>query len=340
MARYFFVELPIHHTSKSKCIGLEIGLSSGACCCANEEGRAEPGATAYNAFDVQVVGSEFVVDGVIAWAALIVRAVVFVLCPFPNIAGHVQYAVGTAPVAIAFPIICNRCCAIVKGIPAVEVVGAVGVWGSAPGIDASISSACCFFPFGFGGQASAEPCAVFASLKPVDVDNGMFGRVEVGQLPFCNGVRVPLGIADFCVVYVIGFEVYGVFWAFVADAVVGAHFERSFGYCDEGVDRAHRSCDLDTCLRLGYNRWWRLWIFRRCSGFVFASGQRGREDDEIEGCAGEGFHSGSGRAYWENGKYNSVNIIYYMLKEKLYAIQVCPMDDGFNLFSMEGRWRL
>ena len=126
------------------------------------------------------MGSEFVIDGVIAWAALIERAIVFVLCPFPNIAGHVQYAIRAAPVAIAFPIICNRCCAVVKGVAAVEVVGAVGVRGSTPGIDAPVGSARCFFPFGFGGQASAEPFAVFASLKPVDIDNGMFRRVEVG----------------------------------------------------------------------------------------------------------------------------------------------------------------
>ena len=176
------------------------------------------------------MGSEFVVDGVVAWAALIVRAVVFVLCPFPNIAGHVQYAIRTASVAIAFPIICNRCCAVVKGVAAVEVVGAVGVRSSAPGIDAPVCSARCFFPFGFGGQASAEPCAVFASLKPVDVDNGMFGRVEVGELTLGNGIGVPLGVADFCVVYVIGFEMDGVFWTFVAYAIVGAHFKRSFGY--------------------------------------------------------------------------------------------------------------
>ena len=237
------------------------------------------------------MGSEFIVDGVIAGAALIVRAVVFVLCPFPNIASHVQYAVGTAPVAIAFPIICNGGCAVVKGIAAVEVVGAVGVWLSAPGIDAPVGSARCFFPFGFGGQASAEPFAVFASLKPVDIDNGMFGWIEVGQLTLGNGVGVPLGIADFCVVYVIGFEVDGMFRAFVAYAVVGAHFERAFGYCDEGVRRAHRGCDLDACLRLGYNVRWRLWIFRRCRGFVFASRQGDREDDEIEGCAGKGLHS-------------------------------------------------
>ena len=251
---------------------MEIGLSSVACGCAYQEGCAEPGSAAHDAFDVQVVGSKFVVDGVLSRTALIVRAVVFVLCPFPNIAGHVQYAVRAAPVAIAFPIICDRCCAVVKGVAAVEVVGAVGVRSSAPGIDAPVCSACCFFPFGFGGQASAEPFAVFASLKPVDVDNGVFGRVKVGQLAFRDGVGVPLGIGDFCMVYVIGFEMDGVFWAFVAYAVVGAHFERAFGYCDEGVRRAHRGCDLDTCLRLGYNGRWRLWFFRRCSGFVFASG--------------------------------------------------------------------
>lgn len=176
------------------------------------------------------MGSEFVIDGVIAWAALIERAIVFVLCPFPNIAGHVQHAIRAAPVAIAFPIICNRCCAVVKGVAAVEVVGAVGVRGSAPGIDAPVGSARCFFPFGFGGQASAEPCAVFAGLKPIDIDNGMFGWVEVGQLTLGNGVGIPLGIANFCVVYVIGFEMDGVFRTFVADAVVGAHFERTFGY--------------------------------------------------------------------------------------------------------------
>ena len=176
------------------------------------------------------MGSEFVIDGVIAWAALIERAIVFVLCPFPNIASHVQHAIRAAPVAIAFPIICNRCCAVVKGVAAVEVVGAVGIRGSAPGIDAPVGSARCFFPFGFGGQASAEPCAVFASLKPVDIDNGMFRRVEVGQLTLGNGVGIPLGIANFCVVYVIGFEMDGVFRTFVADAVVGAHFERTFGY--------------------------------------------------------------------------------------------------------------
>ena len=251
---------------------------------------------------MQVVGSKFVIDGVVAWAALIVHAVVFVLCPLPNIAGHVQYAIGAAPVAIAFPIICDRCCAVVEGGAAVEVVGAVGVRSSAPGIDAPVCSARCFFPFGFGGQASAEPFTVFAGLKPVDVDNGVFGRVKVGQLAFCDGIGVPLGIGDFCVVYVIGFEMDGVFRAFVADAVVGAHLERAFGYCDEGVRRAHRSCDLNTGLRLRYNVRWRLWFFRRCGGFVFASGQAGREDDEIEGCAGNGLHSGSDRECVKNGK--------------------------------------
>ena len=289
------IGLSIHHTPESKSIGLEIGFSRVACGCAYQKGCAEPRSAAHDAFDVQVVGSEFVVDGVIAWAALIVRAVVFVLCPFPNIACHVQYAIGAAPVAIAFPIICDRCCAVVKGVAAVEVVGAIGIRGSAPGIDAPVGSACCFFPFGFGGQASAKPFTVFAGLKPVDVDNGMFGRVEVGQLTLGNGVGIPLGIGDFCMVYVIGFEMDGVFRAFVADAVVGAHFKRAFGYCDEGVRRAHRGCDLNTCLRLRYNGRWRLWFFRRCSGFVFASGQAGREDDEIEGCAGNGLHSGSGR---------------------------------------------
>ena len=249
-----------------------IGCPGVARCCAYQEGRAEPRSAADNAFDVQEVGFEFVVDGVVAWAALIVRAVVFVLCPFPNIACHVQYAIRAAPIVIAFTIICNRCCAVVKGVAAVEVVGAVGVRGSAPGIDAPICSARCFFPFGFGGQASAEPLAVFTGLKPVDVDNGMFGWVEVGWLALGDGVGVPLGIADFCMVYVIGFEVDSVFWAFVADAVVGAHFEWTFGYQDEGVRRAHRGCDLDTCLRLRYNVRWRLWFFRRGSGFVLASG--------------------------------------------------------------------
>ena len=220
----FFVELPIHHTPKSKRIGLEIGCSGVACCCAYQKGRAEPGSTSHHAFEVQEMGSEFVVDGVIAWAALIVRAVVFVLCPFPNIASHVHYAIRAAPVAIVFPIICDRCCAVVKGIATVEVVGAVGVWGSTPGIDASVGSARCFFPFGFGGQTSAEPFAVFAGLKPVDVDNGMFGWVKVRELTLGNGVWVPLGIGDFCMVYVIGFEVDGVFWAFVAYAVVGGPF--------------------------------------------------------------------------------------------------------------------
>ena len=176
------------------------------------------------------MGSEFVVDRIITWAALIVRAVVFVLCPLPNIASHVQYAVRAAPIAIAFPIICNRGCAVVKGVATIEVVGAVGVRSSAPGIDAPVCSARCFFPFGFGGQASAEPCAVFAGLKPIDVDNGMFGWVEVGQLAFGDGVGVPLGIGDFCMVYVIGFEMDSVFWAFVADAVVGTHLEWTFGY--------------------------------------------------------------------------------------------------------------
>ena len=225
-----YSKLSIHHTPKSESIGLEIGCSSVARGCAYQEGRAEPGSTADNAFEVQEVGSEFVVDRIITWAALIVRAVVFVLCPLPNIAGHVQYAIRAAPIVIAFTIICNRGCAVVKGIATIEVVGAVGVRGSAPGIDAPVCSARCFFPFGFGGQASAEPCAVFAGLKPIDVDNGMFGRVEVGQLTFCDGVGVPLGIGDFCMVYVIGFEVDGVFRSFVAYAVVGAHFERSFGY--------------------------------------------------------------------------------------------------------------
>ena len=139
-----------------------------------------------------------------------------------------------------------------------------------------------------------------------------------------------MGIGDFCVVYVIGFEMDGVFWAFVAYAVVGSHLERAFGYCDEGVRRAHRGCDLDTCLRLGYNGRWRLWFFRRGSGFVFASGQEGREDDEIEGCAGNGLHIAI-RQRMCGRMENQYNVS--VPKEKLYAIQMCLTGYSFNSFA-------